>query len=279
MKNFAQRLYQTLRLLLALLVLLIVGLAGTFRAAQAGEHDCGSYEVALYELGSLYYRDDAKNFVGIDKDVVEELAKRTGCELRTTLDSRVRIWLHLAEGSLDMTTSGIPTPEREQFARFIIYFQTRNHLLMSNELATRIDSLRTFYGDPKLRLAVVKSFKHGKAFESWIDSLRVQGRVDEYVDAEAVARAFAQGRADAFLSLPVAWGPLLKRNQLEGKVSFLDLAPDDRVPHGLVLSRKRVPDAVAERLRKGIEAMRDDGTLERIYRTYLSADVVRRIVP
>ncbi|PHV10219.1 hypothetical protein CSQ89_17360 [Chitinimonas sp. BJB300] len=257
----------------------IISFIGLKQPVWAADANCGPFNVAMYELGSLFYFDEAKGYLGIDKDIIEAVASRTGCEFKPFLDSRVRIWTYLADGTLDMSVSGIPNPEREQFARFIIYFQARNYLLVRPELAKRLNSLDAFFLDPKLRLAVVKSFKHGKNFDQWIDDLRAQGRVDEYPDIDAVARIFRLGRVDGLLSMPVVWSSVIKRNQLEGKVSFLDFAPDDRIPHGLILSRKRIPKEAAERMRQAVSAMQEDGTLEKIFNRYLPADIVKRMMP
>ena len=99
-------------LLRSILIALAACLAGSAAAAS-----CGPYTVAMYQHGALYYRS-GEQWAGIDKDIVDELARRTGCELRMTRDSRIRIWTMLKEGTLDMTMSGISTPEREGFARF-----------------------------------------------------------------------------------------------------------------------------------------------------------------
>ena len=241
---------------------------------------CGPYDVAMYKLGSMYYHDVRTDaYVGIDKDVVDEVARRTGCTFRPFVESRVRIWAHLADGSLDMSVSGIPTPEREQFARFIIYFKARNYLVVRNDRAARIDSLEAFTADPALRLAIVKSFRHGALYDPWIQTLRAQGRVHEYSDPEIVARMVSLGHADAFLAMPTAWEVLLKRYQLEGKVDFVDASPDDRIAHGLILSRKRVRDEDVQSMKGAIEAMRTDGTLENIFRRHLPSDVAKRILP
>ena len=257
------------RHLRALMCLLGFLAAGTGTVAGAGE--CGPYQVTFYEFGSLYYKDEAGNFVGIDKDVIDELGRRTGCRFQGVLDSRVRTWAHMADGTLDMTVSGVATPEREAFAEFIPYSNSRNFLIVRPELAEKVLSLRAFTADKRLRLAVVKSFKHGNTLDVWIDALRAQGRVDEYGDAEVVARIFAGGRADAFLSQPVTWGPLLARNALEGKVRKLDVAPQDRAIGSLVLSRKRVSVADVASMRKALEAMRADGTLEKIFARFVDA--------
>lgn len=260
-----------LRVLAAALALLV---------AAPAQATCGPYDVAMYKLGSLYYLDEQTHtYAGIDKDVVDEVANRTGCTFRLFIESRIRIWTHLADGSLDMSVSGIPTPEREQFASFVIYFKARNYLLVRRESAPHIDSLDAFRADPKLRLAVVKSFKHGAVFDQWIQTMRALGRVDEYTDAEVVARKVSAGHADAFLAMPMTWDVLLKRHQLEGKIDFLDLSPDERVPHGLILSRQRIRAEDARAMQRAIEAMHADGTLESIFRRHLSADVARRMLP
>ena len=40
---------------------------------------CGPYDIAFYELGSLYYQNASKQYVGIDKDLIEEIGRRSGC--------------------------------------------------------------------------------------------------------------------------------------------------------------------------------------------------------
>jgi polar amino acid transport system substrate-binding protein len=101
--------------------------------AQPGDA-CGDLSLACYEMDALYYHAPDGGWAGIDKDVIDELARRTGCRFQTTRESRVRIWSQLARAKLDMSVSGIATPERERFARFIPYFSTRNYVLMRQDL-------------------------------------------------------------------------------------------------------------------------------------------------
>lgn len=261
----------------ALLVVLLF--VGTFALpALAAPPGCGPYRVAYYEFGSLYYKTEAGDFVGIDRDIVQELARRSGCQLDGFLDSRIRTWMALADGSLAMSVSGIATPEREQFAHFLPYFHSRNYVLLRKEAAAAT-TMRAFLDEGKWRLAVVKSFKHGPVLDAWVDALRAQKRVDEYADAEVVARIFAVGRADAFISQPVVWGPLLKRNGLEDKLLFRDWASADTIVGSLVLSRKLVRPEDVVRIRTELDAMRQDGTTEAIFARHLAADLARKLVP
>lgn len=267
-----------MRYLSAYLSAALIGFGVVSPPSLATEPACGPYQLAYFEFGSVYYKNEKGDYVGIDKDVVEELARRSGCVLNGFLDSRVRTWAHLADGALDMSVSAIPTPEREKFAVFIPYYQSRNYVLMRKDAASSPTSLRDFLDNPQLRLAVVKSFKHGATLDAWIEQLRAQQRVDDYADIELAARALAFRRADAILSQPVVWEPLIKRNQLEGKLVFHDWASTDRVLGALVLSKSRVPAADIQRIRKHIEAMRADGSLERIYTRHVPKDIVQQLL-
>lgn len=239
---------------------------------------CGPYEVTLYEYGSLYYRNAQGRHVGIDPEVLEEISRRSGCRFSTRLDSRVRTWAALADGRLDMTVSALPTPERARYVHFIGYFVTRNHLLLKESLARRVGSLADFEADPRLRLGVVRGFKHGPLLDAWIERLRAQGRVSESPDAEVLARVFAAGRVDAFLSHPLTWGPLLRRNRLEGTVRMLDVAPSDQAVGSLALSRSRVREEDVARVRDAVAAMRADGSLEAILARHLDPKLAREVV-
>ena len=259
---------------IALMVAGIVVSAGSW-AQQA---TCGPYNVAFYETGLLYFKDSSGGYSGIDKLVVEELARRSDCVLVPFLDSRVRTWSALENGQLDMTVSAIETPKRQKFAIFIPYiFNNRNYLLIRSGLASKIKTLQDFLADKTLRLGVVKSFVHGEVLDPWIATLKREGRVDEVSDLEVLARVFAAGRVSAFLTQPVVWPLLLERNHLGGEVQMLDVAPGDTAVLGLVLSRSRVAAADVKRLHAAMKSMRADGTLESIFARFVGAAMAKSL--
>ncbi|SFM19420.1 substrate-binding periplasmic protein [Rugamonas rubra] len=247
-------------------------------AVRAGPAECGDIALAYYELGALYYRGPDGHWTGIDKDVVDELARRTGCRFQTTLESRVRIWSQLASGKLDMSVSGIATPEREKFAQFIPYFKTRNYLLLEGTLPPEAATPEGFLAQASYKVAVVKSFRHGGDYDIWIDKLRAQGRVHEAADFRAVVRLLKIGRVQAILALPTSWVPMLRQEALSDKVRVLDWSPRNSVPHGLVLARARIPEPIAGRLVKAIQAMHDDGTLLAIFRRHIGAELASELL-
>lgn len=233
--------------------------------ADSRETLCQPLNLALYELGALYYRKPSGEYTGIDKDVISEIEKRTNCHFRTSLESRVRIWQQLKQQSLDMTVSGIATPEREEFARFIPYFSTRNYLLLRHDVPTSAQSLEGFLATPHLQIGVVKSFKHGDKYDAWLKQLRTLNRVHEAADFDTVTRLFKAGRIHAMLALPTSIQPQSQVDNTAAKYIIRDLSPTDKIQHGLVLSKERVNMETFELLSRTIAAMRADGSLERIF--------------
>jgi polar amino acid transport system substrate-binding protein len=263
------------RRLVWLLLMLVSVLAGSAAQADSG---CASYKVGLYEFGSFYYRDAAEKFVGIDKEVVDEVARRSGCTFVTEMESRVRIWHRLDQGTLDLTTSAMKTPERMAKGDFALYLYSRNFLLISKDMAKRVDTLADFAADPTLKLGVVRSFRHGKTIDTWIESLRKLGRVQEYADAEVLARVYAAGRIQGFFSAPMAWPSLLRRYGLSDKLSKLDVAPHDQILGGLFFPHGRVSATDQVRMRRALDEMRADGTMEKIFARHMDPSLVKSVI-
>ncbi|MEJ6004810.1 transporter substrate-binding domain-containing protein [Paucibacter sp. AS339] len=245
--------------------------------ALAGESACGHYTLAYYELGALYYRDSDGRFAGIDKDVAEELSRRSGCQFKTVLESRVRIWDQLSRQVLDLSVSGIATPEREKFADFIPYFQTRNYALLRQELSESLATPEAFLADGRRLVGVVKSFKHGAFYDAWLQRLREQQRVVELADFETAVRMFKLGRVDALLALPTSLARLLQQASLQHQIKVMDWAPQDRIVHALIVSRQRVSETDRERLRVTIQAMQADGSLENIFTRHVGERLAREM--
>lgn len=235
---------------------------------------CGDITVAFYEHGALYYRTPDGKLTGIDKDVIDELGRRSGCHFHSVLESRVRIWSMLASGGLDMSVSGIATPERQKTSRFITYFSTRNYVLFSKDLPVAAQSLEGFLDDKRYQVAVVRGFKHGQEYDEWLDKLRLQGRVVDAADFNAVIRLLKIGRVHAALALPTSWVPILKQENMTESVKVMDLSSKTKLIYaGLILSRQRIPESTAVLIEKTIREMREDGTLESIFKRHIGADL------
>ncbi|MFZ6776003.1 substrate-binding periplasmic protein [Undibacterium sp. Ji83W] len=258
-------------------VFLMLGLNCTPVSAAELNSGCGSIQLAYYELGALYYHNPDGSYAGIDKDVVEEVSRRSGCKFDTVLESRVRIWTQLKNNILDMSVSGIPTPEREKFAEFIPYFSTRNYILLHRDMPAHNQSMAGFLADTSLKVGVVKSFKHGPQLDEWLDKLWTQKRVYEVADFDTLLRLFFAHRVDAVMALPTVWEPLLKKEDISKQIQVHDWAPQDSIVHGLIVSRERVSKTRRDLLKKAIYSMADDGSLEKIFSKHVGSKLAREL--
>jgi len=234
---------------------------------------CQGLEVAFYEHGALYYRDQNGAWAGVDKDVVDELEKRLSCHFVRRTDSRVRIWTSMAAGALDLTVSGIPTPEREKSARFIPYLWSHNYVLLQMDAKPEVQSLENFLAEPGYKVAVIRSFRHGAAYDAWLAKLRAQGRVYETGDFSSLLRLFKLRRVDAMLGLPISWGLLLRHPDMTGQYRIMDWAPQDNIEAGLGVVRTRVSEGLAAQFGRAIRDMQQDGTLRAIYERHLGPEL------
>lgn len=258
----------------AMLCGVLLCLSGT---ASADHHAvaCGHLRSAFYEYGALYYKSPDGSWAGIDKDVVDEVARRMGCTIEPSTDSRVRIWAGLSGGSIDMSVSTVSTPEREKFGRVVPYLAERNYVLLQTEVPASVRSMDDFLAHGQLKIGVIKTFRHGKGYDAWLAQLRQQGRVYEAPDYQALLRLFKVGRVQAMMAVSTGWYPLSKKESLR----VMDWAsPRDALIGGLILSRQHVDEALAERFSQTIRAMREDGTLKRIFERHLNPELAARLM-
>ncbi len=241
-------------------------------AAMAETTPCGPYHVSFYEFGRFFYRDDQGQARGIDTDLIEQLARRSGCELLPELNSRARIWERLSRGDLDITVSGVATPEREQLAEFWPYLRSRNQALMRRSVASQLSTPAAFLADTQRRVVVVKSFRHGRFFDAWLEQLRSEGRVHEAADFDTALRVFRAGRVDLMLAHPIN---LLLPEREMADLALMDWAPGDDVLGSLVVSRQRVAARDRERLHAALNALLADGSVDAILVRHLGAKLAR----
>jgi polar amino acid transport system substrate-binding protein len=147
---------------------------------------CGPYTAALYPYARFYYEDPQTGPAGIDKDMFDELARRSGCQLRLVVESRVRIWDQMRRGVVQLTLSALISPARREIAELVPYAQGRYQVLMRRELAARAPSIAAFEADSKLRLLDVRGYAHGPTIDAWVLRMRNQGRLVEPATSPAL---------------------------------------------------------------------------------------------
>lgn len=249
--------------------------------AFGGPVACGQRPIrlAFYETGVFYFEDEKKQGHGIDKDLVDELTKRSGCNFDIRLMARARIWEDLANGALDMSVSGIQNEARDRFAWFAHYLIMKNYALLHSDVASNVNRPEAFLEQKSLRFGVVRAFKHGLEQDQWLDQLRAQQRVEESPDVETIFRKLKDHRIDAVFSQPPTYTRELEKLGMGKGIVVQDWTPKEKgVPHGLILAKSRFSESDAVQWRTLIGEMRADGTLKTIYSRYLNPAEVGKLL-
>jgi polar amino acid transport system substrate-binding protein len=231
--------------------------------------------VALFEFGVMFRSASGD---GIDAQLLDALQHRTGCSFVQVVLPRNRIWSELQNGSLDMATSAVPTPERKTYGYLLPYLQTRNVVLLKRTGGEQARTMAQFEAST-LRLGVVRGFRHEEAYDSLIARLSAQGRVVEAVDVADNLRLLERGVVDAVLSQPIVYQHYLDPQTLKASVLVRDWAPPDQLSVGaLILSRKSFTPEQARHWDALLAKLLKDGTMLKINRQFLPSAQARDLL-
>jgi polar amino acid transport system substrate-binding protein len=249
------------------LALLLLAAAGP--ALAADKPDCSRpFSLALHDHGLLYSMQTGE---GIDRDIADELMRRSGCKVGVSLMPRARIWQLIESGALDFSLSGISNEARERFAGFAWYFSNKYYLLLRRDAGVRV--LADFERNPALRLGVIRSFRYSPTANRLVDALDAEQRVSYATSLEPLYQILLDNRVQAMIIEPFDY-PALEAARLREQTSILEFE-DPPVPHGLIMSKKALPAAQQQAWRALIDGMRADGTVQRIFGKYFSPELAR----
>ena len=244
----------------------------TLGASNVGAVVCSrTYTLALHDHGLLY---SAETDTGIDKDVADELVRRSGCKFVVSLMPRARIWQLIESGALDFSLSGIANEERDKFAGFAWYFSNKYYLLARNDAGVR--SLVHFEQSGNLQLGVIRSFRYSESANHFVDKLQEANRVRQAGGLAPLYQALMQGQIQGMIIEPFDF-PALEEKKIREMSSILEFK-DPAVPHGVIMSKKALSSAEQDQWRAIVNDMRKDGTIGRIFEKYFKPELAAALV-
>jgi polar amino acid transport system substrate-binding protein len=262
-----QTLSKTIRFFIALLITL-----GNLGSANAAGPDCSRpFTLALHDHGLLYSADTD---TGIDKDVADELIRRSGCKVTTSLLARARIWQLIESGALDFSLSGITNAERDKFAGFAWYFSNKYYLLVRKDSGVR--NQVDFEQNDKLQLGVIRSFRYSPSANRLVDKLQATNRVSQAGGLAPLYQTLMLSQIQGMIIEPFDY-PSLEEKKVRDITTIIEFT-DPPVPHGLIMSKKALPPAEQEKWRALVNGMRSDGTMRRIFEKYFNPDLAAAMV-
>jgi polar amino acid transport system substrate-binding protein len=230
------------------------------------------------ELGLSSFRENGA-VRGATVDVLQELARRTGCPLELAWYPRARLWAEYGSGHINVTGSAARSAERDRLARFVPYATTRFDLVLSRRVPGHFKSLREFVDGSTARLNLVRGAYYAPAVEAQLERLRRQGRVEEVSDFELAFRKIASQRAEATLAPLMIYQRHLQGAGLLEQATVAPVTESAPMLVGAYFSRSGVPPAAHKVFARALLGMVSDGTVTRIYEKYVGEANSRSVVP
>lgn len=256
-------------LLRALLLPLLVIVWGGASAADGPNCD-RPLTLALHDHGLLY---SAQTGEGIDKDFTDELIRRSGCKVSVTVMPRARIWQLIESGALDFSLSGITNEARDRFAAFGWYFSNKYYLLVRKDAGVR--RLADFENNAALKLGVIRSFRYSPTANRLVDRLDAERRVSYSTNLDPLYEILLDNRVQGMIIEPFDY-PAVQSAKLRDQTTILEF-DDPAVRHGLIMSKKALSEQQQQAWRAVVDAMRADGTVQRIFEKYFAPDLARTL--
>ena len=234
--------------------------------------DCNrTFTLALHEHGLLYSSDTG---TGIDKDIADELIRRSGCKVAVSLMPRSRIWQLIESGALDFSLSGITNAERDRFAFFAWYVSNKYYLLVRKDAGVLKHS--EFERNAKLKLGVIRSFRYSISANGLVDRLTAEGRVANASGLAPLYQLLLANQIQAMIIEPFDY-PAIAGSDIRDLTQTLEFG-DDPVLHGLIMSKTALSATQQMKWHSLIDAMRADGTVLRIFEKYFAPELARVMV-
>jgi polar amino acid transport system substrate-binding protein len=238
-------------------------------SAPAAAPDCTRpLSLGLHEHGMLY---SSRTGEGIDKDIAEEMIRRSGCRIQLTVMPRARIWQLLESGTLDFSLSAISDEARERFAAFAWYDANKYYLLVRRD--AHVQTIEEFRRNDALKVGVIRSFRYSPRANQFVDRLDGAQRVTYASGFDPLYQILTENLIQGMIVEPFDY-PTIETSRLRELTIILEF-DDAAIPHGLVMSKKSISPEQQQAWRELILAMRADGTMRRIFEKYLAPDLAR----
>jgi len=186
-------------------VMVAAALQGTGATARAACSRVLQVPVAPIGLGVTVMANGQVG--GIYPDLLRHVASGEGCSLNFSVVPRARQELMFESGLSDILLPARRSPRRDQFGVFVPLIQSRAALVTldrgtAHPPLPELQSLAELQQHHELRLAVVRGYDYGDAYQSLLSAMATQGRLQQATDPISLVRMLDAGMADLAIVAP-----------------------------------------------------------------------------
>lgn len=170
---------------------------------------------------------------GIYPELLRSLTDKEGCSFAFSEVPRARLEVLFETGRADLLIPATKTPKRDASGTFVALVQNRATLISLPSNRPTINSLREVQDLSNLKVALVRGFDYGPAYQALIGALSKQGRLVLDVDAVSVARLLKSGAVHMTIMAPtILAGAVQDDMRLKELSERLRIEPLEELPWG-----------------------------------------------
>jgi len=138
---------------------------------------------------------DGDRSSGLYPSLLREIGASIGCDFQMHRVPRARLQKLFEAGQADLLVPASASPARDTHGEFVPLLQVRASLLTLSQGKPAPSSLAALVAQRDYKIAVVRGFSFGPAYEQAMAALRAQNRLVQEADPAGVARALRLGLA------------------------------------------------------------------------------------
>ncbi|WP_374582779.1 substrate-binding periplasmic protein [Pseudoduganella sp.] len=200
-------------------------------AAVAAHADCTRDIVVPVSSTGVSVIVGNGTYSGIYPELFRSLGPRAGCHFVFSSVPRARQELMFETGKADLLLPATRTPARDQHGIFVPMVGHRAVLISLQSPRPQIINAQDLLDRRDLRVAVVRGYDYGEAYQALVRELARQGRLFTEVDPTAVARLLHAGAVDITIMGPtILAGSINRETRVHGMLDRLRLEPIPELP-------------------------------------------------
>ncbi|MFZ4529554.1 MAG: substrate-binding periplasmic protein [Undibacterium curvum] len=235
-------------------------------------------QVSLAPTG-LSVISNGSSINGIYPEILEGMTGKDGCQFEMRIVPRARLELLFENGQADLLIPAIRTSRRDEFGIFVPLVYTRATLISINPNRPPITSLQELLEQKQLKLAVVRGYDYGDAYQQVLQDMQKAGRLIVESDPVSVARMMRAGVADITLMAPYIFTGAVQIDKrvddILDKLRYEPVAEIGWADSGVYLSKKSLTPEDRATLQSLFENAAKSGMVWKGFQRYYKTEVLK----